>query len=349
LRWLLPLVLFVFATGYEVWEHVFQKGDALEDINMAAEVLIFGVIGPIVVFLVLTYVGRLIREHEMALQQLRYLNLELEERVAARTRELEARNQELVQVNTELKQVDQLKSDFIALVSHELLTPLTTVNGGLELLMAQRDSLPPDARQRLSILSREIQRLTTLVQEILDLSRLQAGKLRLNYGPIALGPLLMRVLQAVDGKRQVHIHMGSASPPLWGDEVYVEEILRNIIDNALKHTPDGRPIEIEMTAEEEYVHLSVTDYGPGIPAEHQEHIFERFYRVRYGERQDTTGWGLGLYLARRLAEIQGGTITVQSPVWSNPEHPGTRFTITLPVAVEEPEDEATREVIDSRR
>lgn len=348
LRWLLPLSLFTFATTYEVWEHVVVKENGVLDFNMEAEIFIFGLAGPFVVFLVLGYIERLLIALEAIMERLQNTNVELERRVAERTRELEERNRELARANEELKQVDRLKSDFIALVSHELLGPLTTVNGGLELLLADQETLPASARQRLSILSREVQRLSSLVKEILDISRLEAGKLKLNVGPIAVGPLITRVVATVASNRTVDVRIADGLPPVWGDETYIEEIVRNLVGNAVKHTPPETPIHVTARTVDEGVEIAVTDHGAGIPPEHQRYVFERFYRIQHGERRDAPGWGLGLYLTHRLVELHGGRIWIESPVWPAPEAPGTRVAFTLPITVEEPEDGREGEIVDHR-
>lgn len=335
IQWSLPLVLFAIVAGYESWEHVFLKGESLTNIHLSAEILFFGVVGPSAVFGVLTYIRRLLAEQWAARLELERLNRELESRVAERTAALEQRNAELARANAELQQLDQMKSDFVALVSHELRAPLTALNGGLELALQQADALPPAARRTLEVMSRESERLTRFVQTILDLSRLEAGKLTLTLGPVAVLPLLQRAaeaaLSAPNGHRPVRWDVPRDLPPLWADETYLEEIIRNLVRNADKYSLPGQPICIAARVSDSHIHLSVTDYGPGIPAEMQGRVFERFYRGQGGESA-APGWGLGLYFARKLTEAQGGQLSLRSPARAAADAPGAEFTVSLPIA-----------------
>ncbi len=340
LRWSVPVFLSLIAWLFEIWEHVFSTRYAEQRLlNFSAEVLVFGFLGPVLIFLILTLTTRFFVLWKQALLHLHELNQNLEHLVAERTCELEAKNRALEQANRELRQLDRLKSDFIALVSHELVTPLTTINGGLELLLQGRETLPPDAQQRLVFLQGEVARLTRLVGRILQVSRLEAGKLHLNCGPVALRPLLQRVVDSLVQQRPVDIVVPEHLPPLWADEVYLEEMLRNLIGNAVKYTPPGSPIHIQVhPRSSQYVDITITDHGPGIPPDKQHHLFTPFSQIVQGERRESSGWGLGLYLTRRLAELHRGRLWVESPVWDDPQGPGSRFHLEMPIAPEvEPE------------
>ena len=332
IQWILPLMLFAIVAFYESWEHIIVKGQLLGDIHLTAEVFFFGVVGPSAVFGALTYIRRLLTTQWSARVELERLNRELESRVAERTAVLEQRNAELARANIELQQLDQMKSDFVALVSHELRAPLTALNGGLELALQQTDSLPPDARRTLEVMIHESDRLTRFVQTILDLSRMEAGKLTLTFGPVAALPLLQHAVEVVmpNSRRPVRWDVPRNLPPLWADETYLEEILRNLVRNADKYSPPGQPIHIAARAADNHIELSVTDHGPGIPADMQERIFEQFYRGQRGENAPP-GWGLGLHIARRLVEAQNGTITLRSPAHGNGA-PGATFIVSVPVA-----------------
>jgi len=333
IQWSLPLVLFAIVAGYESWEHIFLKGEPFINIHLSAEIFFFGIVGPSAVFGVLAYIRRLLGEQWAARLELERLNRELESRVAERTAALEQRNAELARANAELQQLDQMKSDFVALVSHELRAPLTALNGGLELALQQADALPSAARRTLEVMARESERLTRFVQTILDLSRLEAGKLTLTLGPVASLPLLQRAVEAVlpDGRRPVRWDVPRDLPPLWADETYLEEIIRNLVRNADKYSPTGQPIHIAARAADNRIELRVIDRGPGIPAEMQSRVFERFYRGQRGESA-ASGWGLGLYFARKLAEAQGGQLRLRSPAHADADAPGAEFTVFLPIA-----------------
>lgn len=338
-RFVLPLFLFFLASSFEIWEHWVKSKTFFLDPGGILEVFIFGVLGPTAVFLTLTYLEGLLLELEEAQKQATAVNQNLERTVIERTQALRASVVELEQANIRLQELDQMKSDFVSLVSHELRAPLTTLNGGLEMTQQYSDTLPPKASRILELLITETQRMTDFVQILLDVSQLQAGKLQLNYGPVAAKPLLKRAAEIVLGPDDGRVtwQIPAALPPIWADETYTEQIVRNLLSNARKYTPPQSPIVLSAVIVEQHLQICVTDYGPGIPQEKQEQVFERFYRSGGGKENKVSGWGLGLYFARLLAEAQGGTLTLQSPVHSQPDAPGTRFVLTLPVAEEEPD------------
>ncbi len=353
LEWALPLMLSFMATAVELLEHRLDKQEPWTESYFLGELAIFALVGPVLVFLVLVFTTRILQYWQQAILELRELNQELEDKVAARTQELAEKNKALARANAELRELDQLKSDFIALVSHELITPLTTINGGLELLLSSPGEVPPTVQHRLTLLARETNRLTQLVRRILEVSRLEAGKLKLTFGPVAPRPLLTRVAAALDAPQHpVQMHFEGPTPLLWGDELYLEEILRNLLRNAQQHTPPRTPIQVAVFHREEEgaLEITITDWGPGIPPEVQKHIFSAFYQVVQGEQRQASGWGLGLYLARRLAELHNGRLWVESPVFPDAERPGTRFHLVLPVLnEEEPFEEETRHVAPANR
>ncbi|MFQ5617071.1 MAG: sensor histidine kinase, partial [Anaerolineales bacterium] len=340
IRFVLPFVLFVVVASYETWEHWLLEGSFAPDIHLNLEVLFFGILGPMAVFSVLSYVLMLLKKQVAVSTELEALNKTLEEKVAKRTGTLATRNAELAQANDELQKLDQLKSDFVSLVSHELRGPLTTLNGGLELALENAEQLPPEARRILTVMSRESQRLTEFVKTILDVSRLEAGKMVPIPGLVALIPLLKHSTEVVwaRNQRQVQWDIPSILPLVWADENYLEEIFYNLLSNADKYSPPGTPIEISAHRDNTSLQITVTDHGPGIPSRMQSEIFKRFQRIERGDRITTKGWGLGLYFARSLAEAQGGGLTVQSPVRNADEGPGSAFTVTIPIASEIPED-----------
>ncbi len=340
IRYGLPLALFGIVVVFEAREHGLAQGRINLGTTFASDVLLFGIIGPTAVFIVLSYIMRLLQWEVAAANELEALNENLERMVAERTDALAARNLELAAANAELQKLDQMKSDFVSLVSHELRAPLTTLNGGLELALQEATDMSPQARRILSVMTRESARLTQLVKTILDVSQLDAGQLSLNLGPVAVMPLLRRAVEIIfsHDERPLVWDTGHYLPPLWVDETYVEEIIRNLLRNAQKYSPPGTAVEIQAQLRGECVQIAITDYGPGIPLEEQAHIFDRFYRRAERDRVATPGWGLGLFFARALAEEHGGTLTVTSPVHEAADAPGTRFTLALPVTAEVPDD-----------
>ena len=340
IRFVLPIILFLIVLGYETWEHVLIKDVFQLSFHLTSEVLFFGVLGPLAVFITLTYTARLLTSQIEFSEELENLNQTLEERVSARTNELNERNEELAAANEELKKVDQLKSDFVSLVSHELRGPLTTLNGGIELVLHNMEKMPPESRRVFEVMEHESKRLTRFVQAILDVSRLNAGKLVVNPGPVAISPLLKRAVEIVfmGADRMVELEDSDNLSPIWADEIYLEKILCNLLSNAQKYSPAEKPITITNKSKNEHIEISVIDHGPGIPGDMQTRIFERFERLERGDSISIKGWGLGLYFAKALTEAQGGTLSVKSPVHNSQEFPGTAFTLVFPLAAEVPGD-----------
>ncbi len=329
IRWCLPLALSVLVITHESTVHVMTEAGLLHEENLFAEILIFGVIGPVALFGVSTYIQRLLETQWETQAMLDELNRDLQRKVAERTAQLEARN-------AELQQLDQMKSEFVALVSHELRAPLTTLHGGLELALQKSTHMPPEAQSILEIMRGESERLTTFVQDILDLSRLDAGQLPIVLGPVALRPMLERSFQIIVGdRRPIEWDLPPEHPLPIADEIHLEEAVRAVISNADKYSVPGLALHIQVRPREGKLELRILDHGPGIPPAIQERIFDRFYRGSgKGEVQDHSGWGLGLYLARRLTEAQGGHLALCSPVWPDRAAPGSAFTFILPLDVE---------------
>ena len=314
LQWALPLFLSVTAILFELAEHL-QEGESL-DLGFDAEVIIFGFMGPLIIAIIIAWMREIMSAERKTAAQVHALNRELENKVAERTAALEQRNIELDRANRELQQLDEMKSEFVSLVSHELRAPLTNLNGGLELALQHADTLPAFARRTLETMVGESNRLTQLVQTILDISRLEAGKLDINLGPVALRPLMEHAAEVVmiPKNRAIEWKFTADLPPVWADEIHLEEIVRNLMRNAEKYSPPASTIYLCACQEGDHVRISVKDRGMGIPKESQQYIFERFGRVHSGESAPP-GWGLGLYFARKLIQAQNGSIGVNSPIW----------------------------------
>lgn len=335
-RFVLPLALFLLATGFEFWDHWTNDEVAPANWLGLVEVMVFGILGPLAVFAVLTYVVVLLRELERMHAHVTTLNQDLEQIVVQRTLALQASNEELAQVNRRLYDIDQMKSDFVALVSHELRAPLATLNGGLEVALQHADDLSLRSRRVLDLMMGETQRLTQFVQTVLDVSQLEAGKLRLTCGPLAVKPMLWRAVEIVFGSDDPRIiwQLPSNLPPIWADETYAEEAFRNLLRNAQKYTPPQSPIELAAMIDDRYIRICVIDHGPGIPPEAQDRIFERFYRAGQNGDHASHGWGLGLHFARSLLVAQGASLRVESPAHPDPDAPGSRFVAELLIAEE---------------
>ncbi|MFQ5596086.1 MAG: sensor histidine kinase, partial [Anaerolineae bacterium] len=301
--------------------------------NFFGEVGFFGVLGPAAVALALSWISRQVGERQRAESAVRRLNAELEAKVRERTRRLELANRELARTNAELQTLDRLKDEFVALVSHELLAPLTSLNGGLEMMVEVMDELPASHRNTVQIMRRESSRLTELVRKILDVSALEAGHLRMRAGPVALPPLLRRWVRDQQSKlplRDLRLEMPADLPFVLADEEYLAEVVHNLLDNAVKYSPNGGLIRVRAWLKDPVtVAVSVTDQGIGIPRELQGRVFEKFYRADGRESKEVYGHGLGLYFSRKVVEAHGGQIGVESELGK-----GSTFTFTLPIAME---------------
>ncbi len=337
LQWAMPLFLAVTALVFEFAEHSLEDGLRF-DLAFISETIIFGLMGPVIIGLIIAWMRQLMIAERQAMAEVHALNRELEAKVIERTAALEQRNAELDRANHELQKLDEMKSEFVSLVSHELRAPLAALNGGLEVALQSADTLPPTSRRTLEVMRDESARLTEFVQTILDVSRLEAGHLALNLGPVAVAPFLHRAAEVILGTRRVvQWNLPAEIPPVWADEIHYEEILRNLLRNADKYSLPEAPIEINVLVNIDSISVEVVDHGAGIPLEAQGKIFERFQRGQSDESAPP-GWGLGLYFAKKLTEIQGGALTLQSPRWPDPNAPGSAFSIHMPIAAEAPEE-----------
>ena len=337
LQWLLPLVLGVTAIVFEIAEHGLEE-ELDYDLAFVSEIIIFGLLGPLCIGLIIAWMRHLMATEKQAIAEINILNQQLENKITERTAVLEQRNTELDKANHELHKLDEMKSEFISLVSHELRAPLTAINGGLEIALQSADSLSPASRRTLEAMMDESARLTKFVQTILDISRLEAGRLTLNMGPVAVIPILHRSVEVILGtRRMVKWNLPAETPPIWADETHYEQIFRNLLLNADKYSPPKVPIEINVSLDAYSIRVEVIDHGAGIPNDVQENIFERFQRGQSSESAPP-GWGLGLYFAKKLTEAQNGTLTLHSPVWPEHDAPGSSFSITMPIAADAPDE-----------
>jgi signal transduction histidine kinase len=264
---------------------------------------------------------RSVEELQRRAEEVHRANVELDKRVTERTRELESALERL-------KRLDTMKSEFFANVSHELRTPLTLILAPLDDRLPQAAS--PAERELLLSIRRNADRLLRLVDDLLDLSRIEAGHLRLDIVAIDLASLARQVLssfqRAADARRvSLLASVPAATRDVWGDRHRLESILGNLLGNALKYTPSGGRITVSLSESDTHVSIQVTDTGPGISAEDLPHLFERFYQGTSEGARRRGGMGIGLALAQNLAELHGGRIEVQSALQK-----GSTFTLTLP-------------------
>jgi signal transduction histidine kinase len=227
----------------------------------------------------------------------------------------------------ELRRLSALRADFVSLVSHELLSPMAAVIGAARTLQARWRELHPDQRESfLSLIGDETTRLAALIGDVLDTSRIDAGTFSYRFSDVNIAELVRdTVATAAVGQDEVPIvaEVAAGVPVVRGDPERLRQIFGNLIDNAVKYSPTGEPVEVRVSQANGSVVVSVRDRGPGIKADDQRLIFEKFGRVAGGNTKP--GSGLGLYIARSIVETHGGTIAVSSAPGR-----GSTFTVKLP-------------------
>ena len=229
---------------------------------------------------------------------------------------------------TQARELERLKDDFVAVVSHELRTPLVPIKGWAQTLINRGDRLTDDQRRTAvqSILA-QAQKLESLVLNILEASRIESGRID-GEGLADVAAITMRIVEdtlSARPDRILRVRPPAVPCQVRGSSVWVERAVANLIANAVKYSPDDEPVDVAITVENESVLVSVTDRGPGIAADSQDRIFERFERLE--ETRTQTGTGLGLYITRRLARAMGGDVSVSSVPGA-----GSTFLLQLPVA-----------------
>jgi len=230
---------------------------------------------------------------------------------------------------TRFREADELKATFISVISHELKTPVALIKGYADTLMRRDARWDPDVMQEsLSVILEEADRLNQLINNLLDASRLQAGALPFDMEEVALDALAERVAERFRTQTDIHqivVDLPADFPVVEGDPGRLEQVLSNLVSNAIKYAPEGGRIEIGGRVEPDNVIVTVADQGVGIPVEEQPLIFQRFYRGTQEEHQGTPGAGLGLYLSKAIVEAHGGRIWVESRPGE-----GSTFSFSLP-------------------
>jgi signal transduction histidine kinase len=238
----------------------------------------------------------------------------------------------VLQDATRLRRFDELRSDVVATVAHELRTPLTSLRMAVHLCAEEAAGPISEKQADLLFAAREdCERLQRIVDDLLDLSRVEAGRMELQRGPVSAGALLGdAVAQAHAVADAGHVQLEAQSPPpdalVLADAARIQLVLANLVSNAIRHTPSGGRVAVAARQGRDAVTFEVRDTGEGIPAQHLDRIFERFYRVP-GARSGATG--LGLYLSREIVRAHGGEMGVESVPGQ-----GSRFWFTLPLAAD---------------
>jgi signal transduction histidine kinase/DNA-binding response OmpR family regulator len=268
-----------------------------------------------------------IQQREGALQE---AHRELEQRVQARTAQLATANKELELQNREVERATQLKSQFLASMSHELRTPLNAIIGFSDLLAEKTAGQLTDKQARFVGHVRDGARhLLQLINDILDLSKIESGLLELRRESFNISeamPEVLSVIRPLVMAKKIRLEHAGESLSVYADRVRFKQILYNLLSNALKFTPDGGKVRVESSSDGNLTCISVSDTGVGIRPEDQQLIFEEFRQAGETTRGVREGTGLGLAITKRLVERQGGTIRVMSELGK-----GSCFSFTLPV------------------
>jgi signal transduction histidine kinase len=248
---------------------------------------------------------------------------------------LTRQNLQLEAAITELQELDELKSRFVSVAAHELRTPLTSISGYLEVLLDEELSpLTTDQREYIEIVRHSTDRMLNIVTNLLDVTRIEAGRIELVLQPVAL-PKLVQVVAAeikpqLEAKaKRLQLHTAPDLPPALCDKDRAIQIIENLLSNAEKYTPRGSLIVVEagLAREEGFLEIAVIDNGVGISTEDQEKIFSRFFRTRSAAAVGASGAGLGLHITRSLVELHGGQIWFESELGH-----GSTFHVTFPIA-----------------
>jgi PAS domain S-box-containing protein len=252
-----------------------------------------------------------------------------EERERLRERELELMRER--EARAQMEAAVRMRDTFLTILAHELRTPLTSLLGNAQLLLrrAQREGLNAERdRRNLQVIADQAARLNKMVLLQLDISRLHTGQLRIERAPVDVGAVARRVVEEVQPILAKHtVTFAGPEAPLMveGDELRLDQVLQNLVQNAIKYSPAGGTVHVRAECDDARVRVSISDEGIGIPAGELPRLFQRFYRAANVDERKISGLGVGLYLVRELVALHGGAVEVVSE-----EGRGSTFTVSLP-------------------
>ena len=234
---------------------------------------------------------------------------------------------------TDVRKVEKMRRDFVANVSHELRTPLSIFRGYLETLLDDPHQSPSELRRILEIMERHSNRLTALVEDVLSLARLESAGMELHRTQVDLPELLHSIMRDWEKRLAAkelksHLNFPGSLPAIDADETRLQEVIYNLLDNAVKYSKPGGTVFLRAEPEGGNVRISVADQGAGISREDLPRIFERFYRADKSRSAEQSGTGLGLSIVKHIAQLHGGTVEAQSELGK-----GTTIGVVLPVRV----------------
>lgn len=318
LAWVVPVVISL-GTYAVVWYQLVLPSQTIADLQRASNAIFISALAALVV-------GIFIYQIQLVLSQQVATSAELERKVEERTRHITEVMTQLDEQNRALRALDQQKSEFVTLISHELRAPLTNINGGLELLLSRDPDLSTSSRETLGLVTAEAARLTRFVETILNVSAIESGQLPTIIGPVSVAKVVRHVVgqfQTLPANRLV-IAISDDLPPAMADEHYLQSVIFHLVDNAIKYAPDGS-VWITAVPHEAHIQIRVTDSGPGVSPEDAARLFTMFERLNARDSQLVYGYGLGLYMCKRLMQALNGDIWLDSEMT-----PGATFVLRLP-------------------
>jgi PAS domain S-box-containing protein len=233
---------------------------------------------------------------------------------------------------TELRRLERIRQDFVANVSHELRTPISSIKGYAETLLDGAMNDQQNSRDFIEIINRDSDRLAKLIDDLLDLSRIESGKLKMVFVPTDILGVIKRTMFIIENlakMKSISIEIQAAEnlSNVLADETRLSQVILNLLDNAIKYTSEGGEIKISVRSNDQFVEVDIADTGIGIPEKDLSRVFERFYRVDKARSRDMGGTGLGLSIVKHIVQAHGGEVWVRSKL----EH-GSTFCFVIPRA-----------------
>ena len=258
-------------------------------------------------------------------QRFELLNMQVTER----TGELTVKLEELRRVNEELQNLDQTRSEFVSVISHQIRAPLTNMGGAVQRMQADCTSITPSCIRMMTIIEEQVNRLDRLVKDVLTATTLELDGLSFQLEPIGVMPAVKQAVEqfrAGNNSRPLQAPDKPGLPLVYADKDRIVEILINLVDNADKYSAPGQSIVVDVRADQTEVTLAVKDSGAGFPTEDIDHVFDKYYRSDSSDAQTAYGYGLGLYVCKKMVEAQGGRIWAE-----NNRKGGAVVSFTIPV------------------
>jgi len=233
---------------------------------------------------------------------------------------------------TELKRLEEIRKDFVANVSHELRTPISSIKGYAETLLDGKVDGEDNVKEFLSIIYQNSNRLANLIDDLLDLSKIESGKMKMEFEPLEILPVVNRCINVLEKSAKektlsIKLNIPDKFPKVLGDHKRLAQVFLNLLDNAIKYTPEGGSITVSAASKEKITQIDISDTGIGISEKDLPRIFERFYRVDKAHSRELGGTGLGLSIVKHIVQAHDGQVWVQSMLGQ-----GSTFSFTIPIA-----------------